>query len=211
MREWIVTNGLGSYASLTHSNANTRKFHGLLVASLDPPTNRWVFAANVYDKIQIENRVYDLKNYKSVFDFDVFPSFFYEIEDVQLKKTYFMEQRKNTTIIKYEIKTDKPISLIHTPVINSRHFYDVTKNRYLSFNQDVFEHGVRVKPGNIDKTLKIMLKNSIYAPAQCWEVFYYDRDRERNDSWVDNNLQIGEFCKTVKNSSEYYLTFTLED
>ncbi|MCX6666739.1 MAG: glycogen debranching enzyme N-terminal domain-containing protein [Euryarchaeota archaeon] len=211
MREWIVTNGLGSYASLTHSNANTRKFHGLLVASLDPPTNRWVFVANMYDKIQIENRVYDLKNYKSVFDFDIFPSFFYEIEDVQLKKTFFMEQGKNTTIIKYEIKTDKPISLSHTPVINSRHFYDVTKNRYLSFKQDVFEHGVRVKPGNIDKTLKITLKKSIYVPAQCWEVFYYDRDRERNDSWVDNNLQIGEFCKTVKASSEYFLTFTLED
>ena len=66
------------------------KFHGLLVASLDPPTNRWVFAANVYDKIQIENRVYDLKNYKSVFDFDFFDRF-YKIEDVQLKKTVFME------------------------------------------------------------------------------------------------------------------------
>jgi len=211
MREWIVTNGLGSYASLTHSNANTRKFHGLLVASLDPPTNRWIFAANVYDKIQIENRVYDLKNYKSVFDFDIFPSFLYEIEDVQLKKTVFMEHEKNTTIIKYEIKTDKPISLIHTPIINSRHFYDVTKNRYLSFKQDVFEHGIRVKPSNIDKTLKIALKNSVYTPAHCWEVFYYDRDRERNDSWVDNNLQIGEFCKTIKNSTEYYLTFTLED
>ncbi len=211
MREWIVTNGLGSYASLTHSNANTRKFHGLLVASLDPPTNRWVFAANVYDKIQIENRVYELKNYKSVFDFDIFPSFLYEIEDVQLKKTVFMEHEKNTTIIKYEIKTDKPISLIHTPVINSRHFYDVTKNRYLSFKQDVLEHGVRIKPSNIDKTLKITLKDSIYTPAHCWEVFYYDRDRERNDSWVDNNLQIGEFCKTVKASSEYFLTFTLED
>jgi predicted glycogen debranching enzyme len=56
-----------------------------------------------------------------------------------------------------------------------------------------------------------MLKNSIYAQAQCWEVFYYDRDRERNDSWIDNNLQIGDFCKTVKNSDEYYLIFTLEN
>ncbi|GAJ21121.1 unnamed protein product, partial [marine sediment metagenome] len=36
MREWIVTNGLGGYASLTNSNNNTRKFHGLLIASLNP-------------------------------------------------------------------------------------------------------------------------------------------------------------------------------
>jgi hypothetical protein len=40
MREWIVTNGLGSYASLTHSGETTSKFHGLLVASLEPPTKR---------------------------------------------------------------------------------------------------------------------------------------------------------------------------
>jgi hypothetical protein len=42
MREWLVTNGIGGYASLTYKNTNTRKFHGLLVASLDPPVNRWV-------------------------------------------------------------------------------------------------------------------------------------------------------------------------
>ena len=52
MREWIVTNGLGSYASLTHSNDNTRKFHGLLVASLNPPTERWVFVSNIYDLLR---------------------------------------------------------------------------------------------------------------------------------------------------------------
>jgi len=211
MREWIVTNGLGSYASLSYWNANTRKFHGLLVASLDPPTNRWVFASNVYDKIQIENRTYDLKDVKSCFTFDIFPSFFYEIEDVKIKKTIFMEHEKNTTILKYEIKTEKPISINHTPVINSRHFYDVTRNRYLSFKQDVFEHGVSIKPSNIDKALKIMLRDSTYSPACCWEVFYYERDRERNDSWIDNNLQIGDFYKTMKTSGEYYLIFTLED
>jgi len=49
MREWIVTNGLGGYASLTHQNTNTRKFHGLLIASLNPPTERWVFVSNILD------------------------------------------------------------------------------------------------------------------------------------------------------------------
>ncbi len=32
--EWIVTNGIGGYASSTIIGANTRKYHGLLVASI---------------------------------------------------------------------------------------------------------------------------------------------------------------------------------
>ena len=41
-KEWLITNGLGSYASSTVLGINTRKYHGLLVAALDPPGNRTV-------------------------------------------------------------------------------------------------------------------------------------------------------------------------
>ena len=211
MKEWIVTNGLGSYASLTNSNVNTRKFHGLLVASLDPPTKRWVFVSNVHDRIQVEDKVYDLKEYKGRFFFDVFPSFLYDIERVKIRKTILMEQGKNTTIIKYEVKTDKPIFLIHSPVINSRHFYDVTGQGSVSFKQEVSEHEVCIKPSNIDKTLKIMLRNSTYKPTKYWKEFHYEKDHERNDSWIDNSVLIGDFYKTIKSSEEYFLIFTLEN
>lgn len=211
MREWIVTNGLGSYASLTYFNDNIRKFHGLLIASLNPPTKRWMVVSNVYDRINVEDKVYDLRNYKGRFVFDVFPSFLYDVEGVKLKKTIFMEYQKNTTFVRYEIKTDKPISVIHNPAINSRHFYDTTEPGSVSFKQDFFEHGVCIKPSNVDKTLKIMLKDSIYKPTDYWVEFHYEKDRERNDSWIDNSVHIGDFYKTIKSSSEYYLIFTLEN
>ena len=41
-REWLCANGLGSYASGTRSDALTRRYHGLLVAALDPPLGRRV-------------------------------------------------------------------------------------------------------------------------------------------------------------------------
>lgn len=211
MREWITTNGLGSYASLTYSNVNTSKFHGLLIASLDPPTKRHLFVSNVYEKIQIDNQIYDLNKTAGSFDFDVFPSFLYDVGDVKIRKTIFMEHEKNTTIVKYEVKTDKQISIIHSPTINSRHFYDVTGQGSVSFKQDKFEHGVLIKPSNIDKTLKIMLRDSSYLPGEFWIESHYEKDFKRNDSFIDNNLHVGDFCKTIKKSGEYYLVLTLED
>lgn len=211
MREWITTNGLGSYASLTHSNVNMSKFHGLLVASMDPPTKRHVFVSNVHERIQIDDQIYDLNSIAGSFDFDVFPSFLYEVDSINVRKTIFMEHEKNTTIIKYEVKTDKQISFIHGPIINSRHFYDVTKPDSIPFKQDKFKHGVLIKPGNIDKTLKIILKDSIYAPAEYWINSCYEKDHKRNDSYIDNNMRIGDFYKTIKKSSDYYLVFTLEN
>ena len=44
-REWLVTNGLGGYASGTVAGVNTRRYHGLLVASLSPPVQRMVLLA----------------------------------------------------------------------------------------------------------------------------------------------------------------------
>ena len=38
--EWLETNGLGGYASSTITGTNTRRYHGLLIASLKPPVER---------------------------------------------------------------------------------------------------------------------------------------------------------------------------
>src|SRR5688500_4570324 len=39
-REWLVTNGLGGYASGTVSGVSTRRYHGLLIAALPAPFGR---------------------------------------------------------------------------------------------------------------------------------------------------------------------------
>src|SRR4051794_11967509 len=39
-REWLVTNGMGGYASGTLAGVNTRRYHGLLVAALPNPQGR---------------------------------------------------------------------------------------------------------------------------------------------------------------------------
>ena len=51
-----------------------------------------------------------------------------------------------------------------------------------------------------------MLQDSVYEPDFYWEEFYYEKDHQRNDSWIDNNARIGKFHKDVKNSIEYFIS-----
>src|SRR5579863_4501885 len=46
-REWLVTNGLGSFASGTVAGILTRRYHGLLIAALEPPRKRTLLVTKV--------------------------------------------------------------------------------------------------------------------------------------------------------------------
>ena len=53
-KEWLFTNGIGGYASSTIIGANSRRYHGLLVASLNPPTQRQVLVSKIEESISIQ-------------------------------------------------------------------------------------------------------------------------------------------------------------
>ena len=53
-KEWIITNGIGGYASQSILGINTRKYHGLLVAPLLPPARRYVILSKVDESIYID-------------------------------------------------------------------------------------------------------------------------------------------------------------
>ena len=59
-KEWLVTNGLGSYASSSVAGINTRKYHGLFVAALDPPGNRTVCLSKLDEDVYVDNDIYRL-------------------------------------------------------------------------------------------------------------------------------------------------------
>ncbi len=52
-REYLVTNGLGTYASANLWGANTRRYHGLLVASLQPPIRRTVLFSRIDEVVSV--------------------------------------------------------------------------------------------------------------------------------------------------------------
>ena len=59
-KEWMVTNGIGGFSSSTVIGANTRKYHGLLIAPLTPPARRFLVLSKLDESIEIRNKKYDL-------------------------------------------------------------------------------------------------------------------------------------------------------
>ena len=53
-KEWLVTNGLGGYASGTVAGSQTRRYHGLLVAAMSPPVRRMVLLSRVEETVFYE-------------------------------------------------------------------------------------------------------------------------------------------------------------
>ena len=52
-REWLVTNGLGGYASGTIGGFMTRRYHGLLIAALPNPLGRTMMFNHLSARVRL--------------------------------------------------------------------------------------------------------------------------------------------------------------
>ncbi len=58
--EWLETNGLGGFACGTIAGANTRRYHSLLTAALDPPGSRVLLLSKLEETLVLGDRRIDL-------------------------------------------------------------------------------------------------------------------------------------------------------
>ncbi|MCM1564752.1 MAG: glycogen debranching enzyme N-terminal domain-containing protein, partial [Dehalobacter sp.] len=63
-REWIIGNGLGGYASSTVIGADTRTYHGLLVAAPENSPGRLLLLSSLDEEISIDEEMYKLAVHK---------------------------------------------------------------------------------------------------------------------------------------------------
>ena len=115
-KEWLITNGIGGYSSSTIIGANTRKYHGLLVAPLTPPARRFLILSKLDESIKINEKKYDLYTnickeyiskgyeYQEEFRKEYVPIFKYKIDTTEITKIICMEYGKNTVGVYYKIK-----------------------------------------------------------------------------------------------------------
>ena len=211
MREWIETNGLGGYASLTQKQQLQRKFHGLLIASLHPPVKRWVFVSNLTDNLFIKDDFISLgKNAR--FCFNLVPTWIYHTPYGIIKKTICMPHEQNTTLIKYDVSLKQKAIITHQLYLNSHHFYD-TFNQPFSFpyayNQK--KDSILFDPKNTNETVLISFPQGSFEPVEQWQSKTYQIDCQRNEKCTDYILQLGTINKKVTPNQSYYILFSTEE
>lgn len=156
-KEWLITNGIGGFSSSTIIGANTRRYHGLLVASITPPARRHLILSKLDESIKIGENEYPLytnigKNYvvegfkyQTSFRKEYIPIFQYEVEDVKITKMICMEYGKNTVGIYYKIKNSKKdAKLTLAPVMNFRDFHAMSTNHEFEVKQEVKDKKVKI-------------------------------------------------------------------
>ena len=156
-KEWIITNGIGGFASSSILGANTRRYHGLLEAPLTPPARRYLLLSKLDESITIDGNQYDLytnvcRNYISrgythlkSFEKEYIPIFTYQVQDVMIKKYICMEYGKNTVCVYYQI--DNPsheTKLTLTPILNFRDFHGDTFRHTFHIEQKVSKTKAKV-------------------------------------------------------------------
>ncbi len=118
-REWLVTNGLGGYASGTVSGVITRGFHGYLIAALPTPFGRMMMFNDLVEKLELPNgNVVQLggeeragsqvqlhgADFLSEFRLDMgLPVWRYTAGGITLEKRLMMPRAQNTVYLHYRI------------------------------------------------------------------------------------------------------------
>jgi len=213
--EWILTNGLGGYASSTVLNVNTRKFHGLLLVAFDPPTKRHLLLSKVDEEICIDgercplgsNQFRDVihpNGYRNLegFIMNPFPIFLYRAGDVYLKKEIVMPYLRDAVAIRYEIfnGSGENAALYLYPLINMRHFYETTRKGDFEASRKTFQNGSLFEFSPKRGFLSLSVTSGVYVDhGDIWvEKIYFRRDDLRGENCLDDCLQPGFFRIDLK-------------
>lgn len=222
-REWVITNGLGGYASSTILGVNTRKYHGLLVAPLNPPGSRNLILSKLDESIEIDGKSYGLftnmcKNYVSDgykylerFEKEYIPIFTYKVEDVEIKKFICMEHGKNTVAVLYTIKNgDHTGKFTVAPIINFRDFHSTTKDYDFNLKQDITENKVKIIV-NEHSTIPIYMNMTegkyIKHEHDIFRNMYYIEEEKRGLGSEENLVVPGRYEIELKPNEEKCITF----
>src|SRR5436190_5375384 len=117
-REWLVTNGIGGYASGTIAGLATRRYHGLLVAALKPPLGRTLLVSKIDEIAEYAGKAFSLgtnrwvggaidpRGYELIQRFRLegtTPVWAFACSEALLEKRIWMEQGANTTYLSYKL------------------------------------------------------------------------------------------------------------
>jgi predicted glycogen debranching enzyme len=226
-REWLVTNGLGGYASGTLAGINTRRYHGLLVAALDPPVERTVLVGGLIEWASYQGRRYalstheysngyvDQHGYRNLQSFaleGVLPVWTFALGGALLEKRLWMAYGANTTYISYRVvRAVGPIDLDITPLITYRDFHTLTSGQGWWPEVDTEPRGAVIHALAGARPFWLRSDSGQFVPSGVW---YWDfRHREEAARGLDNRSDLyapGTFRVRLEPGAIFTLMLTTE-
>ena len=222
-KEWIITNGIGGFASSTVLGANTRKYHGLLIAPMTPPARRHLMLSKVDESIEIYGKSYNLytnmgkeyisDGYKNLtcFEKKYLPKYTYEIENNKIEKTICMKYRENTVVISYKIKTgNADVKFKLAPIVNFRDFHTVSANKEFLLKQQIKQRKVKIIIDEVNTTpIYLSLSEGEYIEHHndIFRNMYYPEEEKRGFYPEENHVVCGRYEVYIPHNTTKELTF----
>ncbi len=200
-KEWLLTNTRGWYASSSIVGCNTRRYHGLLVGSLEPPVKRILALANCLETVFAGPGEFKLSTFEfpgkitpegylrlKGFRKDYGVHFNYEIGELRLTKSVYMLREQDAVAIVYEF-TDVfgPIEFAVQPLAAMRDFHSLQKSgEQLKITTD-YE---RLFIVNKEEDCGVLFMNHsgglFEEKPEWWFNFVYRSDKERGQDFTED-------------------------
>jgi predicted glycogen debranching enzyme len=226
--EWLVTNGLGSYASGTIAGLLTRRYHGLLVAALNPPVGRFLLVTKLDDTVMYDGQDFalfsnrwsdgtvDPKGYKNIESFRLegsIPLWHYAIADAILEKRIWMKQGENTTFVRYSLKrASSPVSLKIKALVNYRTYHGLTKAGNWKMNVRPGNAGLEIQAFDKATPFYIISDKGNFVTANKWFYgFNLSGEIERGLDHIDDNLYAGELTTILSAGDSLSIALSTEE
>jgi len=226
-REWLVTNGLGGYASGTVSGVLTRRYHGLLLAALQPPVGRTLLLTKLDETATYEGVVYPLfancwndgqlepEGYHHLDRFHLegtTPVWAFAFSDALLEKRVWMQHGANTTYIRYDLcRGSHPLELSIKAIVNHRDHHANTRADDWQACIEQVPHGLRFTTDENAAPLYLLSDRAGATPQHEWYSGYFLSVEDcRGLDALDDNLYAGTFHATLQPGQSLTLVASTE-
>lgn len=221
-----MTNGLGGFACGTVAGANTRRYHGFLVASLSPPVARTLLVAKIELSVQYLGVETDLSSnefaggaisgqgfvhLESFAVRDGIPTWRYAIADALLETRIFMAPGANTTYLRLELlHATQPLRVKLKPLLAYRDYHSQNRGAQpFQLQSDSEQCRVQAFAGARPYRLSISQGQFSAAPEWYWN-FWHRMEAERGLDALEDLLTPGTFATDLSSGLPAYLVATAE-
>ncbi|MBV9081812.1 MAG: glycogen debranching enzyme family protein [Acidobacteriaceae bacterium] len=211
--EWLVTNGLGGYASGTIGGTLTRVFHGYLIAALPSPLGRTMMLNDILEHVVLaDGRTVQLNGertakgeysggsqFLTAFELEGgLPVWIYELGGVTLEKRLVIPHHQNTTYINYRITTGGgPLKLELRPAVNMRGHEAPVNTPVEPYTLTVRDHNYELakSSGDIPPLRMVVLGKSANFSIDCLTIedVIYSLEKSRGYTYQGNLWSPGYF------------------